>query len=49
MDKKDIVFSMLFMGLQHCHSDNGKNDIIIIKSRYGEDSEVYNKCCKIRR
>ena len=31
MDKKNIVFSMLFGGLEHCHSDNGKNDIIIIK------------------
>lgn len=31
MDKKNIVFSMLFRGLEHCHSDNGKNDLIIIK------------------
>lgn len=31
MGKKNIVFSMLFMGLEHCHSDNGKNNIIIIK------------------
>lgn len=31
MDKKNIVFLMLFRGLEHCHSDNGKNDLIIIK------------------
>ena len=31
MDKKNIVFSMLFRVLEYWHSDNGKNDIIIIK------------------
>ena len=31
MDKKNIVFLMLFRGLEHCHSDNAKKDIIIIK------------------